>query len=49
MATTAEAGATKIVVRDVVDWKAGEEIVIAATQWNHIETERRFIKKVYAD
>lgn len=32
-----------------VDWKAGEEIVIASTGWNHLETERRIIKSVGSD
>lgn len=29
-----------------VDWKVGEEIVIASTGWNHLESERRIIKTI---
>jgi len=32
-----------------VDWKVGEEIVIASTGWNHLETERRIISAVSSD
>jgi hypothetical protein len=32
-----------------VDWRVGEEIVIASTGWNHLETERRIISAVSTD
>jgi hypothetical protein len=37
------------VLSQQVDWKVGEEIVIASTGWNHLESERRIIKTVGAD
>ena len=32
-----------------VDWRVGEEIAIASTGWNHLESERRTITAVSAD
>jgi hypothetical protein len=46
---TAERGAKSITLMMAVDWRVGEEIVIASTGWNHLETERRFISAVSAD
>lgn len=46
MSETAEAGATSILVDDAVDWQVGEEIIIASSDWNHLQSERRFITSV---
>jgi hypothetical protein len=49
LAVTAEKGAKSVTLLQEVDWKIGEEIVIASTGWNHLETERRIISAVSAD
>lgn len=49
LAITAEKGAKSIVLIGAVDWRVGEEIVIASTGWNHLETERRFISAISTD
>lgn len=35
LASTAQAGATSITIQDSHDWKVGEEIVIASTNFDH--------------
>ena len=46
LANTATIGANTITVQDPVDWKVGEEIVIASTSFDHYEAERRTITAV---
>jgi hypothetical protein len=35
LAATATVGSNTITVQDPVDWKVGEEIVVASTNFNH--------------
>jgi len=46
LAATARAGATSIQVLDASEWKAGDEIVLAATDFNPRQAERRTITRV---
>jgi hypothetical protein len=46
LATTAEAGATTIEVLDAAQWKAGDEIVLASTDFNPRQAERRTIAAI---
>lgn len=46
MDTTAEAGSNQITLAEAVDWKAGEQIVIAPTGFEGREGEKRTIKSV---
>src|SRR5690606_10897948 len=43
---TAEAGATSIDVLDASQWRAGDEIVLASTDFNPRQAERRTITRV---
>jgi len=44
--STALAGSTSITVQDSIDWQVGEEIVIASTDFDHNQAERRTIAAV---
>ena len=46
LARTAEAGATSIEVLDASEWRAGDEIVLASTDFNPRQAERRTITAV---
>src|SRR3974377_1810980 len=46
LAKTAEAGSTSIEVLNAADWKAGEEIVLASTDFDPRQAERRVITTV---
>ncbi len=46
LAETAEAGATRIEVLDASEWRAGDEIVLASTDFNPRQAERRHITRV---
>ncbi len=46
LAKTAEAGATSIEVLSAADWKTGEEIVLASTDYDPRQAERRTISAV---
>jgi G8 domain len=46
---TAAAGATQIALKEAVDWRAGERIVIASTAIDPDQTEERTISAVSAD
>jgi cell migration-inducing and hyaluronan-binding protein len=46
LASTAEAGATSINVLDASEWRAGDEIVLASTDFNPRQAERRTITRV---
>ncbi|HEY6817099.1 MAG TPA: G8 domain-containing protein [Croceibacterium sp.] len=46
LAATAERGATSIAVLDASGWRAGEEIVLASTDFNPRQAERRTITSV---
>jgi cell migration-inducing and hyaluronan-binding protein len=46
LASTAEAGATSIHVLDASEWRAGDEIVLASTDFNPRQAERRTITRV---
>jgi hypothetical protein len=35
LSSTANVGATSIMVDDLTDWKVGDEIVIASSDWDH--------------
>ena len=39
LSTTADVGDTSITLLHEVNWNVGDEIVIAATYWNHLESE----------
>jgi hypothetical protein len=39
-------GANTLTVQDPVDWRVGEEIVVASTSFKHNEAERRFITAI---
>src|SRR5579863_2313792 len=49
LAKTAEAGSTSIEVLSATDWKAGEEIVLASTDFDPRQAERRTIAAVHAN
>jgi len=46
LAETAEAGATRIEVLDASGWKVGDEIVLASTDFNPRQAERRQITRI---
>src|SRR5690606_3114983 len=46
LAKTAEAGATTIEVLDASQWRAGDEIVLASTDYNPRQAERRTIRAI---
>jgi hypothetical protein len=46
LSRTAEAGATSIEVLDASQWRAGDEIVLASTDFNPRQAERRTITRV---
>ena len=46
LAATAKAGATSIAVLDASQWRAGDEIVLASTDYNPRQAERRKITRV---
>jgi len=46
MDTTAEPGATEITIYEMIDWKVGEQIGIAATSYDPREGEKRFITAI---
>lgn len=46
LAQTAEAGATSIEVLDAAQWKVGDEIVLASTDYDPRQAERRTIKAI---
>ena len=46
LSSTAEAGATSIEVLDASGWRAGDEIVLASTDFNPRQAERRTITRV---
>src|SRR5271156_6048128 len=46
LAKTAEAGSTSIEVLNAADWRAGEEIVLASTDYDPRQAERRTISAV---
>ena len=46
LSETANIGAKTIKLKQSVDWKVGEEIVIASTDYEHLNSETRFIKEV---
>ncbi len=46
LAKTAEAGATSIEVLNAAQWKAGDEIVLASTDYDPRQTERRTISAI---
>ena len=46
LSETANAGTDTIKLKEDVDWKAGEVIVIASTDYDHLHSERRTIKSV---
>ena len=49
LAATANANTNSILVEATGDWKTGEEIVIASTDYDHTHAERRFITAVQAN
>ncbi|CAK8682966.1 unnamed protein product [Clavelina lepadiformis] len=49
LAQTVTAGTNQIIVQDVVDWVAGEEIVITTTGYDSQETEKHVIAAVADD
>ncbi|MEO7904317.1 MAG: G8 domain-containing protein, partial [Candidatus Saccharimonadales bacterium] len=46
LASTAVAGATSITVRDAVTWRAGDVIVVASTDFNWENQERKIVSSV---
>ncbi|WP_082384536.1 G8 domain-containing protein [Erythrobacter sp. SG61-1L] len=46
LSSTAEAGATSIEVLDASEWRTGDEIVLASTDFNPRQAERRTITRV---
>jgi cell migration-inducing and hyaluronan-binding protein len=46
LAKTAEAGATRIEVLDAREWRVGDEIVLASTDFNPRQAERRRISRI---
>ncbi|XP_029647330.2 fibrocystin-L-like [Octopus sinensis] len=49
LASTAKIGTKKLVLKEAVDWKPGEEIVLSSTDYNAWETETFRIQSVSAD
>jgi hypothetical protein len=49
LANTAIKGATTVTLQEAVDWRVGEEIVIATTDWDIEHSETRFITAVSVD
>ncbi|MEO5923819.1 MAG: G8 domain-containing protein [Bryobacteraceae bacterium] len=49
LAKTAEAGSASIEVLNAADWKAGEEIVLASTDYDPRQAERRAITAVHSN
>lgn len=49
LATTAEAGASTLVLAEPVQWEAGDDIVLGPTSFNAWETESFKIVSVAAD
>ncbi len=46
LAETAEAGSTRIEVLDASEWRVGDEIVLASTDFNPRQAERRHISRI---
>ena len=46
LSQTADAGSSKLVLDENVDWNIGEEIVIAGTVFENVQSETRFITAV---
>ena len=44
--TTASAGSSTLTVQDSVDWRVGEEIVVASSSFNHRHAEQRTITAI---
>ena len=44
--TTADVGSSTLTVQDTVDWRVGEEIVVASTDFNHRHAEQRTITAI---
>ncbi len=49
LSRTAEAGSTSIEVLSAADWKAGQEIVLASTDFDPRQAERRTIAAIHAN
>jgi cell migration-inducing and hyaluronan-binding protein len=49
LAETAEAGSTRIEVLDASEWRVGDEIVLASTDFNPRQAERRHIAAIRGD
>ena len=49
LSSTANAGATSIQVLNAADWRAGDEIVLASTDYDPRQAERRTISAVHAN
>jgi cell migration-inducing and hyaluronan-binding protein len=49
LAETAEAGSTRIEVLDASEWRVGDEIVLASTDFNPRQAERRHIAAIRRD
>jgi len=49
LAETAEAGSTRIEVLDASEWRVGDEIVLASTDFNPRQAERRHITAIRGD
>jgi len=49
LASSVAAGATAITLKQAVDWKIGEVIAIASTDWNHLHSEVFAITAVSSD
>ena len=46
LSETAEAGSTRIEVLDASEWRVGDEIVLASTDYNPRQAERRHIARI---
>ena len=46
LSSTVNAGVSTLSVSDTVDWQVGEEIVVASTNFDHNEAERRIITAI---
>ena len=44
--SSATVGSSSLTVQDPVDWRVGEEIVVASTNFDHNEAERRKITAI---
>ena len=49
LSETAEAGATRIEVLDASEWRVGDELVLASTDFNPRQAERRHISRIRGD